>query len=124
MLDGVALVGIPQSWWLALMVLVVSVALGSYRHRHTLTLSEGDGRYVIPSAAMAVPMLALDEPPFHDLLFVLATVGGLVVSRTVGFAIVKMIRRRHPGRRSPRSRVRGRTRAPRGAPRADPRLRS
>ena len=95
-LDGVALVGISQSWWLALVVLVVSVALGSYRHRHTLTLSEGDGRYVILSAAMAVPMLALDEPPFHDLLFVLVTVGGLVVSRTVGFAIVKMIRRRHP----------------------------
>lgn len=95
-LDAVALVGISQSWWLALMVLVVSAALGSYRHRHTLTLSEGDGRYLILSAATVVPMLALDEPPFHDVLFVLAVLGGLLLSRTVGFAIVKVLRRRMP----------------------------
>jgi exopolysaccharide biosynthesis polyprenyl glycosylphosphotransferase len=95
-LDAVALVGISRSWWLALMVLIVSVALGSYRHRHTLTLSEGDGRYVILSAATVVPMLALDEPPFHDALFVLAIVAGLLASRTLGFAIVKGIRRRRP----------------------------
>lgn len=94
-LDGVALIGISQSWWLALMVLAVSVALGSYRHRHTLTLSEGDGRYAILSAAMVVPMLALDEPPFHDVLFVLAVLGGLLASRTLGFAIVKAVRRRN-----------------------------
>jgi len=95
-LDGIALVGISQSWWLALVVLVVSAALGSYRHRHTLTLSEGDGRYVILAAAMAVPMLALDEPPFHDAVFVVAVFAGLLVSRTLGFGIVKVIRRRNP----------------------------
>ncbi len=96
LLDAVALIGISRSWWLALMVLVVSAALGSYRHRHTLTISEGDGRYLILSATMVVPMLALDEPPFHDALFALSVLGGLIAARTVGFAIVKVIRRRAP----------------------------
>ncbi|MGQ0803981.1 MAG: sugar transferase [Actinomycetota bacterium] len=92
---GADVVGaLSRSGWLTLMVLVVSAAPGSYRHRHTLTLSEGDGRYMILTAAVVAPMLALGDLPMHVVLFTVAVLGGLLVSRTVGFWVVKQIRRR------------------------------
>lgn len=94
-LDAAVLYAVSDSAWLAAMVLVISAALGSYRYRHTLTLSEGDGRYVILTAAVVVPMLALDEPPGSDVLFVVMVLAVLFASRTFGFWVVKQIRRRH-----------------------------
>jgi exopolysaccharide biosynthesis polyprenyl glycosylphosphotransferase len=93
-LDAGALLATSRSGWVTAMVVVVSAALGSYRHRHTLTLSEGDGRYLILTAAVVAPMLAVGDLPLHVALFTLAVLGGLLVSRTVGFWIVKLIRRR------------------------------
>jgi exopolysaccharide biosynthesis polyprenyl glycosylphosphotransferase len=97
-LDAAVLFAISDSVWIMLMVLVISAALGSYRHRHTLTLSEGDGRYVILTAAVMVPMLVLDEPPGSDVLFTILVLASLLVSRTLGFWLVKQIRRRRPRR--------------------------
>jgi exopolysaccharide biosynthesis polyprenyl glycosylphosphotransferase len=83
---------------LTAIVLVISAALGSYRHRHTLTLSEGDGRYVILTAALVVPLLALDEPPGSDVLFVAEALGALLLSRAFGFWLVTRLRLRWPRR--------------------------
>jgi len=95
-LDAVVLYLASSSVWITIMVLVISAALGSYRHRYTLTLSEGDGRYVILTAAVMVPMFVLDEPPGSDVLFtvLVLVLVSLLVSRTVGFWLVKQIRRR------------------------------
>jgi exopolysaccharide biosynthesis polyprenyl glycosylphosphotransferase len=105
-LDAVALAGITVLGVggvsgpvvLTAIVLVISAALGSYRHRHTLTLSEGDGRYVILTAALVVPLLALDEPPGSDVLFVAEALGALLLSRALGFWTVTRLRRRWPRR--------------------------
>ena len=93
-LDAAVLYVASWSVWITVMVLVISAALGSYRHRSTLTLSEGDGRYVILTAAVMVRMLVLDEPPGSDILFTVLVLVSLLVSRTVGFWLVKQIRRR------------------------------
>ena len=95
-LDAVAVGALSASLWLTLIVVVISAALGSYRHRHTLTLSEGDGRYLILTAALATPMITLDEPAGSDVLFVLEVLGALLLSRVVGFAIVGRLRRWFP----------------------------
>ena len=95
-LDAGALLAISASGWITAMVVVISAAIGSYRHRHTLSLSEGDGRYLILTAAVVAPMLAVGDLPLHVALFTLAVLGGLLVSRVIGFFIVRMIRRRWP----------------------------
>jgi exopolysaccharide biosynthesis polyprenyl glycosylphosphotransferase len=95
-LDAGTLLLTSRSGWLTGMVLVISAALGSYRHRHALTLSEGDGRYLILTVAVVAPMLAVGDVPLHVALFTLAVIAGLLVSRTIGFGIVKLIRRRWP----------------------------
>ena len=97
-LDAAVLFAVSESVWITLMVLVISAALGSYRHRNTLTLSEGDGRYMILTAAVMVPMLVLDEPPGSDVLFTVLVLASLLASRTLGFWLVKQIRRRCPRR--------------------------
>src|SRR6185295_17981209 len=76
--------GVSGPLVLTAMVLVISAALGSYRHRHTLSLSEGDGRYVILTAALVVPMLVLDEPPGSDVLFVAEALVALLLARALG----------------------------------------
>ena len=90
--------GVAGPLVLAAMVLVISAALGSYRYRHTLTLSEGDGRYVILTTALVVPLLVLDEPPGSDALFVAGALASLLLSRAVGFWIVTRLRRTWPRR--------------------------
>jgi len=97
-LDAAAVGALSASVWLTLIVVVISAALGSYRLRHTLTLSEGDGRYLILTAVLATQMITLDEPAGSDVLFVLEVLGALLVSRAVGFSIVGVLRRRFRGR--------------------------
>ena len=95
-LDAGALLAISRSGWLTAMVVVVSAAIGSYRHRHTLSLSEGDGRYLILTTAVVAPMLAIGDLPIQAVVFTLAVIAGLLVSRVIGFWIVRQIRRRRP----------------------------
>jgi exopolysaccharide biosynthesis polyprenyl glycosylphosphotransferase len=95
-LDAGVLVVLTRSGWLVAMVLLVSAALGSYRHRHTLSLSEGDGRYAILTAAVVAPMLAVGDVPVQAALYTLSVIAGLLLSRAVGFWLVKQIRRRWP----------------------------
>lgn len=90
--------GLSAAAVLTALVLVISAALGSYRHRHSLTLSEGDGRYVILTAAVFVPLVVLSEPPGSDALFVVFVIAALLVSRGLGFWLVHRLRRRWPRR--------------------------
>jgi exopolysaccharide biosynthesis polyprenyl glycosylphosphotransferase len=95
-LDAAVLLALERSPWLMVMVLVVSAALGSYRYRHTLSLSEGDGRYLILTTAVVVPLVAFGDVPIEVALFTLTVLAGLLLSRAIGFWIVKRIRRRWP----------------------------
>jgi hypothetical protein len=66
-LDAAVLIPTSSSVWITIMVLVISATLGSYRHRSTLTLSEGDGRYVILTAALVADVEIPDfELPVHS----------------------------------------------------------
>jgi exopolysaccharide biosynthesis polyprenyl glycosylphosphotransferase len=95
-LDVAVLFFLTRSGWLVAMALLVSAALGSYRHRHTLSLSEGDGRYAILTAAVVAPMLAVGDLPLHVALYTVSVIAGLLLSRAAGFWVVKQIRSRWP----------------------------